>query len=138
MANRCAYCWELLGDTRDHVFPKMYSNCVGHHDGNIVPSCKWCNRAKDSKIYLPTISNIYGIFSNFTNKQLYFYASYCHYHFYTIWNKYLRFRADKDEIWEEWKQFDLLWYKEYFYEMVRRRVDRELEERILKEVKLYD
>ena len=138
MANRCAYCWELLGNTRDHVFPKMYSNCVGNHNGNIVPSCKWCNRTKDSKIYFPTVSNIYGIFANFTNNQLEEYANYCHTYFMLIWYRYLQYEMNHESIWAEWKEFELLYDKGYFRDLRSHRVDRIVEERILKEVKLYD
>lgn len=73
MSERCIYCGYRVGDTKDHIVPKSF---LRRHFGgggdwryhcpelNLAPSCQWCNRSKSAILYLPTLRNTHGIYSN--------------------------------------------------------------------------
>lgn len=73
MPERCIYCGYRVGDTIDHIVPKSF---VRKHfrfneewkrfqpELNLAPACQWCNRNKSYTLYLPTLKNVHGIYSN--------------------------------------------------------------------------
>lgn len=140
MPHRCAYCWYLEGNTKDHILPRSVAHVVGHYKGDIVPSCKWCNSSKGDLIKLPTINNIYGIFKNFSNKQLADYAEYCYCNWerialykrkceeeiqraYKFLDKYVKFDTFEGMYQHDWEQFLILWNNGYFEDLDSHRVD---------------
>jgi len=50
--NRCAYCGQHGEMEMDHIVPMNKSSLGEHKLGNLVPSCKPCNRKKHDKSYL--------------------------------------------------------------------------------------
>lgn len=62
---RCVYCQYKYGDTREHLIPRSFIRHIegrNNFDGNIVYACHWCNKEKDDRVILPTVSNIHSIF----------------------------------------------------------------------------
>jgi 5-methylcytosine-specific restriction endonuclease McrA len=50
--NKCAYCGQHGEMEMDHIIPMNKSSLGEHKLGNLVPSCKPCNRKKHDKSYL--------------------------------------------------------------------------------------
>lgn len=135
MVERCAYCYYRVGDTIEHIIPKCTTKLIGVNEGNKVPACYFCNQVKASQVYLPTISNIYGIFKYFTNKQLYEYACYIfkYYEFLDITKAKpnlpiidsageIRYYYTKDLLRHDLEQFYVLWDNGYFEDLDSHRI----------------
>ena len=135
MKCRCAYCYYGLGDTIEHIMPKCVTKLIKTNEGNTVPACRRCNSIKGSAIYIPTISNIYGVFRYFTNEQLYEYACYI-YKYYDILDVTVAkpniplhddegevvYYYTKDYLRHDLEQFYILWDNGYFEDLNSHRV----------------
>ncbi len=79
MPRSCAYCGYMIGNTKDHIFPKSVIRACGisnDNSRNIVYACTMCNREKRTTIYIPTPTNLRDKFINFTTDEVCRFANY--------------------------------------------------------------